>query len=114
MIQVRGETMFSVILFIAAGEVFILMGIKCRNKKEPVGFWANSKKPAAQEVNDVEAYNKAVGMLWIVYGLSFAPLSLPLVAKQTGWIVITVLGVVFMTLFLIVRYMMITDKYLRG
>lgn len=46
-------------------------------------------------MRDVKAYNRAVGKLFIGYGIVFAVLGLPMLAGQnSGLIVISVLGVV--------------------
>jgi hypothetical protein len=39
--------------------------------KGPVHFWAGSAV-SADEISDIAAYNKAVGVIWALYALLFA------------------------------------------
>ena len=56
----------------------------------PFGFWANAK---VFEVTDVKGYNRAVGILWCVFGVCFALLGLPLLPGQnSAWVLFSVLG----------------------
>lgn len=99
----------AILIFILLGLLFIGMGIYCYWAKEAVSFWANIERPL---MNQVKEYNRKVGNLWIVYGLSFVILALPFRAGQnSGWIVISVLGVVFMTLWLMIMYSLLESKY---
>ena len=45
------------------------------------------------EVTDVKGYNRAVGILWCVFGVCFALLGLPLLPGQnSAWVLFSVLG----------------------
>ena len=49
--------------------VFIIgLGIKDMFSKNPVGFWANTE---TIKVKDVKGYNRASGLLFIIYGIIF-------------------------------------------
>lgn len=79
--------------------------------KEPVGFWANAKTP---EINDVKAYNKAVGKLWCVAAVVFVMLGFPfLVAEQNSPLFfLSVVGVVIEMIAIMVVYSLnIERKY---
>ena len=43
--------------------------------KNPVGFWANTE---TIKVKDVKDYNRASGLLFIIYGIIFVILGIPL------------------------------------
>jgi len=70
---------------------FIILGIyDCFSKKEkPFGFWANAETVS---VKDVKKYNRALGKLWIVFGILFTLLGLPLLAEDSAWIILSILG----------------------
>ena len=56
--------------------VFIIgLGIKDMFSKNPVGFWANTE---TIKVKDVKGYNRASGLLFIIYGIIFVILGIPL------------------------------------
>ena len=60
--------------------VFIIgLGIKDMFSKNPVGFWANTE---TIKVKDVKGYNRATGRLFIIYGIVFIILGIPLLEGQ--------------------------------
>ncbi|MDD2422158.1 MAG: hypothetical protein PHU78_08485 [Heliobacteriaceae bacterium] len=50
--------------------VFIAIGIFALKKKTPMHFWVGTTVKT-EEITDVEAYNKANGIMWIAYGSAF-------------------------------------------
>lgn len=93
----------------ACGVLFATIGIKSIFSKKQVGFWANIKTP---KVECVKEYNRAVGVLWIVYGIVFCLLGIPfLVSLSSALVMIPVLGVVFETIAIMAVYMRIEQKY---
>ena len=68
------------------GLLFIVMGIyEFHSKKaKPFGFWANAE---VAPIEDVKGYNRALGILWCVYGVLFTLIGLPLLdtAKRNKW-----------------------------
>lgn len=73
--------------------LFILLGIYSFISKKEVAFsfWANAE---VFPVNDIKAYNHAMGKLWIVFGVVFAILGLPLYKGQNSpYIIFSILGV---------------------
>ncbi|MBR2036514.1 MAG: hypothetical protein IKA09_02170 [Lachnospiraceae bacterium] len=80
------------------GLFFIGMGIYDYHAKtaKPFGFWSNVK---VAEVKDVKAYNKALGKLFICFGIVFILLGLPLLAGQNSpWIIVSMVGVMVLTI----------------
>ena len=85
--------MLAFILWTICGLIFVGMGIYDHHAKttRPFGFWANVK---TAEVKDVQAYNKALGKLFIGFGIVFILLGLPLLAGQNSpWIILSIVGV---------------------
>lgn len=74
------------------GLFFAARGIYCifAKKEVPFGFWANAD---TAPVSDVRAYNRALGKLFVISGLIFMALGLPLCAGQnSAGIVFTIIG----------------------
>ena len=97
------------IIWAIVGLFFIILGIRSFSAKEAVGFWANAK---TVPMKDVKSYNKAVGKLFITFGIIFILLGLPLLAGQNSpLILISCIGVLFSTIFIMAAYMRIENKY---
>jgi len=105
-----------VIAFIAwliFGAAFIIMGVYCLFAKtaRPFGFWANAEQ---FEVNDVKGYNRALGKLWIVFGVVFGALGLPLLlgGQNSPMALITIIGAMFEAICAMAVYtVVIENKY---
>ena len=71
--------------------VFIIgLGIKDMFSKNPVGFWANTE---TIKVKDVKGYNRASGLLFLIYGIIFVILGIPLLDGQnTQYVQLAVIG----------------------
>lgn len=82
------------------------------HRETPFGFWANVK---TSPVRDVKGYNRALGRLWLGFGLYLLLLELPLVFLQSALgAVIFILGMVFGALGLMLYYVLhIEPKYKR-
>lgn len=92
---------------------FIILGIyACVSKKEVAfGFWANAE---TFPVNDVKAYNHAVGKLWCVFGVVFAILGIPLLKGQNSpFIIISILGIMLEAIIAMVVYTTVIEKKYR-
>ena len=90
--------MLAFIIWAFMGIVFIAMGVYDYHAKttRPFGFWSNVKIP---EVKDVKAYNKALGKLFIVFGVIFILLGIPLLAGQNSpWIILSIVGVMVLAI----------------
>ena len=57
-------------------------------KAKPFGFWANAE---VAPIEDVKGYNRALGMLWCVYGVLFTLIGLPLLDGQEFGFIIPIL-----------------------
>lgn len=93
--------------------LFILLGIYSFLSKKEVafGFWANAE---TFPVNDVKAYNRAMGKLWCVFGVVLAVLGLPLLKGQnTAFILLSILGVMAEAIITMGVYTIIIEKKYR-
>ncbi|MCR5808237.1 MAG: hypothetical protein K6G56_01595 [Clostridiales bacterium] len=58
------------ILTIPISAMFTGLGIYAWKRKKPMWFWSGSKVKES-EINDVPAYNRANGIMWIAYSAVF-------------------------------------------
>ena len=102
--------MVGFVIWALVGVAIIVLGIRDLFSKKPVGFWANVE---TMKVNDVKGYNRATGILFIVYGVVFILLDLPLLDGQnTPLILVSILGVMFETIIIMAVYSLcIIKKY---
>lgn len=95
------------------GTVFVGVGLYAffAQKEVAFGFWANAK---AFPVKNVKAYNRAVGKLWIVFGIVFVCLGIPLLKGQnTPFIVISILGTLMEVIVVMVIYTVVIERKYR-
>ena len=106
------ERFVAFIIWAILGVLFIIMGIYCikSKKAKAFGFWANTE---VIPVGDVKGYNRALGKLWCVYGVLFTLIGLPLLSNQnSGMMIITMLGTMFISIGAMVAYVVgIEPKY---
>lgn len=98
------ERVIAFIVWTIIGVLFIGIGIYELNSKKakPFGFWANAE---VVSIEDVKGYNRALGILWCVYGAAFTLIGVPLLNEQsTGLIIIPVLGAMFISIVAMVVY----------
>lgn len=104
--MIIGFTIWSIV-----GCIFIFLGIYSFFSKKAVVFWANVKM---FEVTDVKKYNAAVGKLFCAFGIVFIVLGLPLLTGQnSGWILLSVLGVMLEIIATMIIYTMVIEKKYR-
>ncbi|MDD5953467.1 MAG: hypothetical protein PUC32_07475 [Oscillospiraceae bacterium] len=56
------------IIMVPCSAVFTIIGIYAWNRKKPMWFWAGSTVEES-EIADVSAYNRANGLMWLVFSL---------------------------------------------
>ena len=102
--------MVGFVIWALVGDLIIVIGIKDLFAKKPVGFWANIE---TMKVSDVKGYNRATGILFMVYGIVFILLGLPLLGGQnTPFILLSIIGVMFETIIIMAIYSIcIVKKY---
>lgn len=95
------------------GAAFIGLGIYSWNSKKNVafGFWANAE---TFPVNDVKSYNRAMGKLWILFGIVFILLGIPLLAgKNSPYPLLSILGIVLESIVVMAVYTVKIEKKYR-
>lgn len=106
------ERLLAFIIWGMMGVLFIVMGIYDLNSKKakPFGFWANAE---VVHIEDARGYNRALGILWCVYGVLFILIGLPLLDGQnSGLIIIPILGAMLISIAAMVAYVVgIEPKY---
>ena len=103
--------MIGFVVWMLVSVIFFGIGISSFKADKPVGFWANAKTP---EIEDVLAYNKAVGKLWCVFSVVLALLGFPfLVAEQNSPLFfISIVGVMVAVIAIAVVYSLVIEaKY---
>ena len=109
-----GERLWAFIIWTIMGVVFIVMGIYDMNSKnaKPFGFWANAE---VGPIEDVKAYNRALGRLCCVYGVLFVLMGLPLLMldeQNTAIIAIPMVGTILSSIVAMAVYSIgIEPKY---
>ena len=58
------------VIMIPTSLLFTGIGVFAWRRKEPMWFWSGSKVNR-NEISDIPAYNRANGIMWIVYSLVF-------------------------------------------
>lgn len=101
------------VIWSLCGLLFIGMGIYdfLSKKQKPFGFWANTD---TLPIENVSAYNRALGKLWIVFGIVFICLGLPLLDGQNSpWIILSILGIMLEAISAMVIYILVIEKKYR-
>ena len=108
------EGVFAFILWVAVSSIFIIIGIYDLRTDKVVGFWSGGKRPEVAKEN-IKAYNRAVGILWIAFAIAYILLGIPLLAGDNSpYIVITLLGSVACVIALMAVYVLVIErKYCR-
>lgn len=98
------------ILWTIISIVFVYIGITTRRSSIPVNLFTFSDVP---KVNDIKGYNKAVSNLWLVFTVLFELIgvSLLFIKQNSPFVVLIVLGVVFLVIGMMVAYIKIESKY---
>ena len=98
------------ILWTIISIVFVYIGITTRRSSIPVNLFTFSDVP---KVNDVKGYNRAVSNLWLVFTVLFEMIGISLlfIKQNSPFVVLIVLGVVFLGIGMKVAYIKIESKY---
>ena len=106
------ERLIAFVIWAIMGVLFIAMGIYDLNSKKakPFGFWANAE---VAPIEDAKGQNRALGILWCVYGVLFTLIGLPLLDEQnSGLIILSILCAMLISIAAIVVYVVgIEPKY---
>lgn len=87
--------------------IYLCLGVYIWFSKKAIGFWGNKKM---FQVTDIRKYNHAMSELYVVHGIVFILLGLPLLTGHSKWIVLSVAGVVVETIVLMAVYSLVIMK----
>lgn len=102
-------------IWLAISIFFVALGIYCYVSKsaKAFGFWANAEVFGVKD-GKVREYNKALGRLWIVFGIIFALLGIPLLKGQNApEALISVVGTMFLSIGAMVYYVVVLENKYR-
>ena len=105
--------MLAFMMWALLGVIFVLYGIyaACSKKEAAFGFWANAK---TFPVRDVQSYNRAVGKLWVVFGIVLVLLGLPLLEGQNSpYVIISILGIMLEAIAAMAVYVTVIERKYR-
>ena len=104
--------MIGFVIWALVGVVIIILGIRAYFSRKVAGFWANIKPIS---VNDITGYNRAVGKLFVIYGVILIALGLPLLSGQNSpFILLSVLGVIIETIVIMAVYSLCIERKYKG
>lgn len=106
-------TMIAFVIWLILACSFVGLGVYSFISKKTVAFsfWANAE---VFPVNDIKAYNRTMGKLWIVFGVVFAVLGLPLLKGQNSpYIIFSILGVMAEAIITMAVYTAVIEKKYR-
>ena len=96
------------VIWAIVGVIIISLGIRSYFSRKLVGFWSNIKPIS---VNDITGYNRAVGKLFVIYGIILIALGLPLLLGQNSpFILLSVLGVMIETIVIMAVYSLYIER----
>ena len=99
----RKAMLFGFIVWLISGGVMVIFGIYAMHSKR-----ANAE---VFEVNDVRAYNRAVGRLWCVFGAVFILLGFPFLTGQNSpYFIVSILGCMIEAIVAMVVYVAVIEK----
>lgn len=90
--------------------IFVYISINIRKSNIPVNLFTFGDAP---KVNDIKRYNKAVSNLWLVFTILFEMIGISLlfIKQNSPFIILIVLGVVFLVIGMMVMHTKIESKY---
>lgn len=94
------------------GGIFLCLAVYSWFARKPVGFWANTKIP---EVTDIKKYNRALSILFCLFGIVLIALGLPLLAgEDSAWVLLSVVGVMLESIAAMAVYTLVIEKKYKG
>lgn len=93
------------IVYLGCAAIFIGIGIHDIKSKKPVSFYTGEKPLEADQISDVDAWNRKHGIMWIIYGgIVAASWICGLFCKDSEWILIPYFGGLLIPIIFIVMY----------
>lgn len=101
------QNIFFFIIFCIGGIIYVCLAIYIWFSKKAIGFWGNKKM---FEVTDIRKYNHAMSKFYVVHGMVFIFLGLPLLTGAHKWIILSATGAVVETIVLMAVYSLVIKK----
>ena len=101
------ENIIGFVIWAIVGVIIISLGIISYFSRKLVGFWANIKPIS---VNNITGYNRAVGKLFVTYGIILIALGLPLLRQNSPFILLSILGVILETIVIMAIYSLYIER----
>ena len=96
------------VIWAIGGVIIIGLGISAYFFKKS-GWLLGKHKPIS--INDIAGYNRAVGKLFVIYGVILIALGLPLLSGQNSpFILLSVLGVMIETIVIMAVYSLCIER----
>lgn len=94
--------------------LFIGIGLSAMLSKKPAGLYSNIKPPKLEKIKDLKAYNRAVGLLIMGYGILFLLLGFVTlsVSENTAGILIMLCAFPGAIAMMIIYEVVISSKYI--
>ena len=101
--------MVAFIIWSIVAAIIIGIGIYSLLAKNPVGFYSGIEPP---KIKETQKYNRAVAILWFIYGILFELLALPFLFANGSVIVaiIVVAGTIVISIALPIVYSLVILK----
>ena len=62
-------TIISGVIFCIVAIIMLGIGVSQLKSKTPVGFYTGVKPPKAEQLSDINSWNKKHALMWIIYGI---------------------------------------------
>ena len=105
-----GRTIIWLIIMVPCSALLTGIGIYAIRRKKPMWFWSGSTVKE-DEISDIPAYNRANGLMWIVFSLVFWAATVLGVANKAAGGIVMIAGCVVCVPLMPVVYSMIYKKY---
>ena len=97
-------------IIIPVAVLFTGLGVYAWKREEPMWFWSGTSV-SADEISDIKAYNKANGIMWIVFSTIFWIAALLSFLKTSYAGIFMIIAVVVGGVSLPITYTKILDRY---
>ncbi|MCR5357045.1 MAG: hypothetical protein K6E63_06545 [Lachnospiraceae bacterium] len=105
-----GELIIWLIIMVPVSALISGIGIYAMKRKKPMWFWSGSTV-SEEEIRDIPSYNRANGIMWIVFSLIFWISTIAGIFNMSFAGVIMIVGSIIGTPFLVIAYNRIYKKY---
>lgn len=104
---------FSIVVYGITASIMLTVGVSQWTAKKPVAFYTGEKPPAPSELSDVKGWNRAHGLIWLVYGALIALSCVPAaLARAKALAVVPPIAAILLPLpLMIARHHALVKKY---